>query len=138
MKRKKKKIVIILLAVAALLIVGVVVQPYRIYMAPIQDVNIRWDKSWSSQYSLHFVSGEPSTCDKYFCCYITRLGNTIKIMVLNTRHRFGPCFFKYSYVEHTIPLGNCFIPGVPYTVVVNGVVETFVAGEVSSDKGVVR
>lgn len=126
----KKKTVIILVAV--LVIVGVLagvvrVSPYRIYMAPIHDVNIRCDKSWPSQYSLHFVSGEPDSCHKYFCCHITRLGNTIKVMVLNTRHRLGLCFFVYSYVEHTIPLGICFIPGVTYTVVVNDVTETFVA-----------
>ena len=122
-----RKIVVIVLAVAALLIVGVVTQPYRIYVAPIHDVNIRWDKSWPSQYSLHFVSGEPSSSDKYFCCHIMRLGSTIKVVVLNTLHRFAPGLCIYSYVEHTIPLGRCFIPGVTYTVVVNNVTETFVA-----------
>jgi hypothetical protein len=127
-----KKILVVILAVV--LISSIFANVYYIniighktYLAPIYDINISKGESLPPQYFLHFVSGEPDTCYKFYRYYMMRFGKTVRVMVLNVRISEGPCLFVFNYVDHTIALGSCFVPGVTYRVVVNGVVETFIA-----------
>jgi len=129
-----KKILFVLLAVLLILSIFATgcqvtrqVTRYEKYLAPIHDINLWADESLLPRYSLYVVSGEPSGCDHFDSYNVTRDGNTIRVEVFNLRFLGGVCACVYSYVEHTIPLGRCFIPGMTYTVVVNNVTETFVA-----------
>jgi hypothetical protein len=98
-----------------------------IYPAPIHDVEIWADNSSPSQYFVEVVSGEPSICDHFDSYNVTRASNTTIIVdIFNQRCGRG-CPAVYRYVYNTIPLGNDFVPGGNYTVVVNDVTETFVA-----------
>ena len=96
------------------------------YQAPIEDVAIWADESLPPQYFVDVVC-RFSSCDGYSSEYeVTRVSNTtIEIEVIN--ETFNPTCPVDSYIEHTIPLGSDFVPGVNYTVVVNNVTETFVA-----------
>jgi len=127
-----KKILFVLLAVPLILSIfatGCQVTRYEIeiYPAFIDDIEIWTAESLLPQYFLHVVSVEPSSCDHFDSYSVTHDGNTIRVEVFNLRYLGGVCACVYSYVEHTIPLGRCFIPGVTYTVVVNNMTETFVA-----------
>ena len=97
------------------------------YPAPIEDVAIWADESLPPQYFVDAVSVEITTCDHFDSYSVTRAGSTtIIIEIINLR--IGTvCPDESSYVEHTIPLGSDFVPGVNYTVEVNSVIETFVA-----------
>ena len=124
-----KKILFVI--VAALLILSIFANGCGIIkvkvLAPIEDVDIWADNSSPPQYFVDVVSGEPNACHEFVGYNVTRAGNTIRVEIFNLRSIFGPCAEVYSYVEHTIPLGSDFVPGVNYTVEVNDVIETFVA-----------
>lgn len=101
--------------------------PCYAYGAPIEDVAIWADESLPPKYFLGVVSGF-SSCDGYSSSYkVTRVGNTtIEVEIWN-----GTCHPECSvdsYVDQTIPLGSDFVLGVNYTVEVNDVTVTFVAG----------
>lgn len=135
----KKKIVVILVAVLVVVgvVVGVVAQPYRIYPAYIDDVDLDagLDEPLPVKYYLRVVAGGPSTCWKPWRYCVMRFGNIIFVRVLTLHHRCRACGQAYTWEKKTIPLGSCFIPGMKYTVVVNDVVKTFVAiGGVSDNE----
>ena len=122
---------ILFVILAGLLVLSIFVSggcgPCVMRLAPIRDIDIWADESLPPQYFLHVVSGEPSSCDHFDSYSMTRAGNTIRVEVFNLRSVGGPCAEVYTYVEHTIPLGSDFVPGVTYTVEVNDVTETFAA-----------
>ena len=97
------------------------------YPAPIEDVAIWADESLPPEYFLDVVSWEPTICDHFDSYNVTRADSTTIIVDIFNLRSGTVCFDESSYVEHTIPLGSDFVPGVNYTVEVNGVVETFVA-----------
>jgi len=98
-----------------------------IYLAPIHDIEVWAVNSSPSQYFVDVVSGETSICDHFDSYTVARAGNTTIILeILNVRYGMG-CPEVYRYVENTIPLGSDFVAGGNYTVVVNDVVETFIA-----------
>jgi hypothetical protein len=131
----KKKIVVVLVVVAVIagVVAGAVAQPYRILPAKIKDVDIwaggssRGGPSESKRYYLLVVAGGHNTCWKPWRYNVTRLGNTIFVEVLTLHHRGEPCGMALTYEEKTISLGRCFIPDMKYWVVVNGMVEPFIA-----------
>jgi hypothetical protein len=130
----KKKIVVIVVVVLVIVgvivgvvVAGIVASPYRIYPAQIKEVNVYTAESLPPQYYLRVVAGGPNTCWRPWRYHVTRFGNTIFVKVLTLHDRRVGCGQMVTWVEHTIPLGSCFIPGVTYTVVVNDVTETFVA-----------
>jgi len=97
-------------------------------LAPIHDIDIWDDNSSPPQYFLYVVSGESTTCSEFDSYNVTRAGNTIRVEIFNLRSIFEPCGEIYSYVEHIIPIGSDFIPGVNYTVEINDATVNFVAG----------
>jgi hypothetical protein len=102
---------------------------YERYLAPIDGIDIWADNSSPPQYFLYVVSGEPNTCAHFDSYNMTRASNTTIIVDIFNLHSIGePCGEMYSYVEHTIPLGSDFVSGGNYTVEVNDVTVTFVAG----------
>ena len=123
-----KKILFVILA--ALLILSIFTTGctgYRRYMAPIHDIEIWADESSAPQYFVDVVSGEPNSCVKFDSYSVTRAGKTTRVEIFNIEYVGGSCAEIYSYVNHTIPLGSDFVPGVNYTVEVNDVTVTFVA-----------
>jgi len=134
-----KKILFVILAVLLVLSIfatGCQVLRYETYPAGIEDMNIWTDESSPAQYFLYVMTWESDSCE-VFCRYnMTRAGNTIRVKILNRDYRGGPCLCAVDHAYLIIRLGSNFVPGETYTVEVNDITETFVAGEVSSDKGV--
>jgi hypothetical protein len=97
--------------------------------APILDIEVWNDGSSPSEYFVDVLTDEPSICDYFDSYNVTRASNTsIIVEVFNRRCCTGCPDDMYSeYDWHTIPIGNNFVPGGNYTVVVNDVTETFVA-----------
>jgi len=123
----KRILFVILAAFLILSIFATGCKGYRISLAPIHDVEIWADNSSTPQYFMDVVSGEPNSCFKFDSYSVTRAGNTVRVEIINIEYLGGSCAEIYSYVDHTIPLGSDFAPGVNYTVEVNDVTETFVA-----------
>jgi hypothetical protein len=128
---------ILLVILAVILIIGMFTTgcgAYRRYLAPIEDeyIAICADGSSPRQYFLYVDSGEPSSCDHFDSYSVTRADNTtIRVEIFNVYAApEGGCADVYSYVGHIIPLGSDFVPGISYTVEVNDVTETFVAGDI--------
>jgi hypothetical protein len=133
----KRILPLILRAVIALLgvvlVVGIVanVAGFRAekVLAPIATVDIWADNSSPRQYFADVASGQYA--EHHFDSYsVSRAGDTIEIQVFNlysTSKWGGRLLGPYVPVEHTIPLGANFVPGVNYTVEVNNVLTTFVA-----------
>ena len=97
--------------------------------APIDGIDIWIAESWPPQYFLHVMSGLPNGCAEFDSYNVVRKGDTIRVEVLNLEPADGDtaCTEEYRTIEHTIPLGSDFESGKTYTVVVNGVTETFVS-----------
>jgi hypothetical protein len=134
----KKKIVLIIVAVLVAVsgvVVGVRVSPYKIYESYIQDVQIQVQEvskcpfmgNGRPGYWVRVVAGGPNTCWKPWRYWVTRLGNTVFVKVLSRIDFRVACGQAFTWEEKDIGLGGCFFPGMKYKVVVNGVVETFIA-----------
>jgi hypothetical protein len=123
----KKKIVVILVVVVVVagVVIGVIQQPYRIIAASIKDIEIYVDESMPPTYFLRVVAGGGSTCMRPWRYCVTRLGNTIVMVILTLHHRDEACGCAFTWEEKTINLGRCFIPGTKHWVHVNYRVETF-------------
>jgi hypothetical protein len=123
---------ILLVTVAALSILGIFANGCGIIkvrvLAPIHDIDVWADNSSPPRYFLYVVSGEPTTCSEFGSYNVTRSGNTIRAEIFNLRSVSEPCGEIYSYVEHTIPLGSDLVPAVNYTIEINDVTVSFVAG----------
>ena len=128
----KKKIVIVLVAVVVVVsgvVVGIRVSPYRIYPCHINNVEVFADQYSPPGYHLRVVAGGPTTCWKPWRYSVVRFGNTVVVNVITLLRRDGPCGHAFTWEEKVFHLGRCFIPGMKYVVVVNGQVESFIAGE---------
>ena len=125
--RMKKILFVILAALLILSIFATGCIGYRHSLAPIHDVEIWADNSSPPKYFVDVVSEEPNSCVKFDSYYVKRAGKTTRVLIINIEYVGGSCAEIYSYIDHTIPLGSDFVPGVNYTVEVNDVTETFVA-----------
>ena len=123
----KKILFVILAALLILSIFATGCTGYRRSLAPIHDIEIWADESSPPQYFVDVVSGEPNSCVKFDSYKVTRAGDTTRVEIFNIEYLGGSCAEIYSYVDHTIPIGSDFVPGVNYTVEVNDMTETFVA-----------
>ena len=125
-----KRILFVILAV--LLILSIFANGctgYILYLATIHDIDIWADNSSPPHYFVDVVIGEHTSCDSFDSYNVTRASNTtIRVEIVNKHITGEPCQEYAKYVEHTFPLGSDFVPGVNYTVEVNNVTETFVAG----------
>ena len=104
-------------------------------LSPIESVEVVVSGSGPSVYSLNVLSALPqgSTCS-VFNGYdvLRRSGIAIEVEVTHLRIPPGqlvPCTADYPTVSTEIPLGANLVPGEPYSVIVNGQVQTFTAGE---------
>ena len=104
-------------------------------LSPIENLEVVVSGSGPSMYSLNVISALPqgSTCS-VFNGYdiLRRSGITIEVEVTHLRIPPGqivPCTADYPTVSTEIPLGDNFVPGQQYSVIVNGQVETFTASE---------
>jgi hypothetical protein len=115
----------------AVLVIGILadVSGLRIEkaLAPVEGIDVWADNSSPRQYFADVVSGEG--CGGRFDSYsVTQAGNSIQMKVFNLYSTTKwPQLCLYVRVEHTIPLGTDFVPGVNYTVEANNVTVTFVA-----------
>ena len=99
-------------------------------LAPVESVEIKVDDSHPPQYFAEVVSGGSSGCVKFHGYEESRYGNTIDITVNNSSPSIPvPCTAAIWSHEFSVPLGTEFQPGETYSLKVNGVIETFVAGE---------
>ena len=125
---RMKRILFVILAV--ILILSIYVSGCGINMetvlAPIEDLHIWADNSSPEQYFVDVASGEPDSCYEYSGYDVTRYENKVRVEILNIHYIRDGCAEIYSIVEHTIPIGSDYLPGVNYTVEVNDVAETFI------------
>lgn len=98
-------------------------------LAPIESVDFNIAESFPPQYFLAVKSGLPNGCVRFSHYEVSRDGEVIRVKVVNLApaDRGAMCTMIYGIVEHNIPLGSDFKPGVRYTVHVNDVTKTFVA-----------
>jgi hypothetical protein len=102
--------------------------PCVMEVAPIHGIDIWADESLPPQYFLYVVTGQRSSCVKFYSYNVTRAGNTTIIVEILNRNCGIACADEYSFAENTIPLSSDFVPGGNYTVEVNNMTVTFVAG----------
>jgi len=122
-----KKILFVLLAALLILSIFSSCGPSSIsYAAPIDEIAIRANESLPLEYLLEVVYGF-AYCDVYSGMYeVTHVGNTtIEVDIWNGTTHPGCRIDRYA--TQSISIGN-LIPGVNYTVEVNEVTITFVAG----------
>jgi hypothetical protein len=129
MKKKIVVIVVVVLVIVGLVVVGLVKSPYRIYPSQIKEVEVLSADGMMRVYYLRVVAGGPNTCWSPWRYCVMRFGNKVFVEVLTLIDLRVVCGGMITWKEKDIPLGSCFIPGMKYVVVVNGVTETFVAGE---------
>ena len=87
-------------------------------------------ESFPPQYFLGIVSGEANSCIRFDSLDVRCDGSTVHVQVWNLVPRATSgllCAQVVSTTEHNVALGTEFIQGETYTVLVNGVTETFVA-----------
>jgi hypothetical protein len=127
---------ILLVVLAALLILSIFVScgPCRCYWAPIKDAYIWADESLPLQYFLYVVSGCFS-CDAFSRYQVDYGGiRTISVDMLDCSCNLScpPNRPPDSYVAQNVSFSKMmFQPGESYTVKVNNVTITFVAGGVT-------
>lgn len=73
------------------------------------------------------TSGLPDGCHRYGRAAVSRLADVVKVEVFNTIPAATNlvCTQVFGYVTNDVPLGGGFALGVPYTIDVNGVRQTF-------------
>jgi len=98
-------------------------------LAPIESVEVLIMESFPPQYSVAVVSGLPNGCTSFGGYRLERNGDMIRIEVINWKpaDESKACTEEYRTVEHNIWLGSDFESGKTYTVIVNDVIESFVA-----------
>ena len=97
-------------------------------LAPIDRVEVIIAESFPPQYFVLVESGLPKGCAEFDRYTVTRDGDTIHVEIVNMETAGDVvCTEEYRTVENNIPLGSDLEPGATYTVLVNDVVETFVA-----------
>jgi hypothetical protein len=105
------------------------VSPLVAVRAPIDQVDVLIKESFPLQYAVRVVSGLPNACVKFGQITWERDGDTIRVEVFNVEPASDEvmCAQVYGTAENIIELGSDFESRKTYTVVVNGVTETFVA-----------
>ena len=99
-------------------------------LAPVERVEVRVAESFPPQYFVGIVSREANSCVRFDSLDVRRDGSTVHLQVWNLVPRDTSgllCARVVSTTEHNVALGTEFIQGETYTVLVNGVTETFVA-----------
>ncbi|OGN96334.1 MAG: hypothetical protein A2Z77_06780 [Chloroflexi bacterium RBG_13_51_36] len=129
MKRKIVLIVVAVLVVVGGVVVGVRASPYRIYRSYIKDVEVFADQYSPPGYHLRVVAGGPNTCWKPWKYSVVRFGNIVVVDAIALFHRDRDCGQAFTWEVKVFHLGRCFVPGMKYVLVVNGEVESFIAGE---------
>jgi hypothetical protein len=96
--------------------------------APIDGLDVRVMESSPPQYMLRVLAGLPSGCAKQDSHTVSRVGDTIRVTVLNSMPTGDPpCTMIYGSYELNINLGTDFLSGSTYTVNVNDKATTFKA-----------
>jgi len=96
--------------------------------APIESVAINVAESFPVQIFVASTSIAPSSCETFDHVTTTRSGTTVTIDVWNLGQAQAigaPCLAVITESEHNVALGSDFVPGVAYTVQVNGVERSF-------------
>ena len=99
-------------------------------LAPVERVEVRVAESFPPQYFVGIVSREANTCVSFDSLDVRRDGSTVHVQVWNLVPSDTSgllCAQVVSTTEHNVALGTEFIQGETYTVLANGVTETFVA-----------
>ena len=99
-------------------------------LAPVERVEVRVAESFPPQYFVGIVSREANSCVRFDSLDVRRDGSTVHVQVWNLVPRDTSgllCARVVSTTEHNVALGTEFIQGKTYTVLVNGVTETFVS-----------
>lgn len=98
----------------------------EIELAPIEDIDIWCNNSSPREYVAYITSIESDGCHKFDSYNMTRVDSAVQVEIFNIVSIGGACHEAQTLVEHTIALGNDFVPGVNYTIEVNDVTVTFV------------
>ena len=99
-------------------------------LAPVERVEVRVAEFFPPQSFLGIVSGEANSCIRFDSLAVRCDGSTVHVQVWNLVPRATSGLLHAQVVsttEHNVALGTEFIQGETYTVLVNGVTETFVA-----------
>ncbi len=99
-------------------------------LAPVERVEVSVAESFPPQYSVGIVSREANSCVRFDSLDVRLDGSTVDVQVWNLVPRDTSglvCAQVVSTTERNVALGTEFIQGETYTVLVNGVTETFVA-----------
>ena len=97
-------------------------------LAPIDRLEVRVLESSPPQYMLNVRAGLPSGCAEKNRHDAERVGEAIKVTVLNWMPTGSqPCTMIYGSYELNINVGNDFRPGTTYSVTVNDKKTAFVA-----------
>ena len=91
---------------------------------------MREAESFPPQYFVGIVSREANSCGRFDSLDVRLDGSTVDVQVWNLVPRDTSglvCAQVVSTTERNVALGTEFIQGETYTVLVNGVTETFVA-----------
>ncbi len=99
-------------------------------LAPVERVEVRVAESFPPQYFVGIVSRQANSCVSFDSVDVRRDGSTVHVQVWNLVPRDTSgllCAQVVSTTEHNVALGTEFVQGETYTVLVNGVTETFVA-----------
>ena len=97
-------------------------------LAPIEKVEILGAESLPLEISLSVVSGLPNSCAQFDRREVVRDGDIIEVTIVNVEPVGVACADVYGTVTHHILLDGDFEAGRTYGLVVNDVIETFVAG----------
>lgn len=92
--------------------------------APIERFEISGDGQGNA--TARITSGLPSGCAQYSRAEVTRASDAVRVAVYNHLPTGNvACTAIYGIVTHDVPLGGGFLPGVSYTIEVNGMRQTF-------------
>ena len=96
--------------------------------APIDELQIEASEAFEPDYTVVIRSGLPNGCARFGGYTMERRGDIINVAVSNLvpEDKEVACTMVYGTVENRIPLGNDFVTGKTYTVVVNDRTKTFV------------
>ncbi len=98
-------------------------------LAPIEKVEVLIRESWPPQYVIQVTSGLPNGCAQFESISHAIHGDRIEVDVINTEPGPGvlaKCSAIYGYETNDVIITDVLDAGVTFTVVVNGVEETFV------------
>lgn len=99
----------------------------RLDRAPVHEVSLAV-VSGTTRLQVRFVTGLPGGCAQYLGTTVERSGNTITLVPWNTMPTaLVACTAIYGYQTHLIDLGEQFVSGTTYTVLVGDQRQTITA-----------